>query len=736
MMGGRDFFRNLRYYISHIRKEKYAPPPVIATVIFLSKYVYNTIMSASPETKERIKRLRKEINHHRYLYHVLDRQEISDGALDSLKHELDELERRYPELITPDSPTQRVGGNPLPGFKKVRHRMPMLSLNDAFSETEIEEWEGRIRKLIPGSERLDYFAELKIDGFAVSLLYENGRFVSGSTRGDGVTGEDVTQNLKTIESLPLALNAPEDIAALPEAKKIFHEFPLVRKAVGKIHKKIEIRGEVYMRKSAFERINREQKKKGLALFANPRNIAAGSMRQLDPAMAASRKLDFLCYDLITDLGQQTHEEEHLIAMLFGFKTVDMARRCASPDDIMAFWRDVLHKREKLDFLIDGVVVQVNSGDIFTRLGVAGKAPRGAIAFKFPAEEATSRVEDIIVQVGRTGVLTPVAVLEPVGVGGVTVSRATLHNMDEIKRLDVRVGDTVIVRRAGDVIPDIVKVLKNLRSKKSKPFSMPRTFCGQAVVRREGEAAHKISHPEKCELVQRERFYHFVSKGALDIAGLGPKIIDRLIDEGLIQDPADLFTLKEDDIRVLERFGEKSAENIIASIQKKKKIDLYRLVYGLGILHVGEETALDLAGHFGTLEALAQADRETLERIPNVGSVVAQSIEQWFRSEENKKFIAKLFRAGVSAIPVRVSHKPQTLRGRTFVLTGTLPELARDEAKRLIRERGGDVSESVSKSTDYVVVGADPGSKADKAKKLGVKILGENEFIKLLKISAR
>lgn len=688
-------------------------------------------MSASSETKQRIKKLRQEINHHRYLYHVLDRQEISDAALDSLKRELEAWEQKHPELITPDSPTQRVGGKALAGFKKVRHKTPMLSLNDAFSEQEMNEWEERIKKIIGGKMAIDYFAELKIDGFAVSLIYKNGTFAAGSTRGDGRVGEDVTQNLKTIESMPLMLNMPEEIETFPEAKKIFHEFPAVKVAVSHMPKIFEIRGEVYMRKSAFEKINREQEKKGLPLFANPRNIAAGSMRQLNPAMAASRHLDFLCYDLVTDLGQHTHEEEHLIAGLFGFKTVDMAERCADVSGIMKFWNRVRDKREKLDFLIDGIVAQVNSGDLFSRLGVAGKAPRGAIAFKFPAEEAASQVEDIIVQVGRTGVLTPVAILKPVQVGGVMVSRATLHNIDEIRRLDARVGDTVIVQRAGDVIPDIVKVLKKLRPRSARPFRMPWMFCGQAVVRRPGEAAHKILHPEKCELVQRERFYHFVSKGAFDIDGLGPKIIDRLIDEGLIQDPADLFTLKEDDIRGLERFGEKSAENIIVSIQRKKKIELYRLIYGLGILHVGEETALDLAAHFGTLEALAHASQEDFERVANIGGVVAHSIEQWFRSEENKKFVAKLFRAGVSVISARVSRKLQKLKGRTFVLTGTLATMSRDEAKRVVRELGGEISESVSKKTDYVVVGAEPGSKAEKAKKLGVKIINEKELLKLM-----
>lgn len=689
-------------------------------------------MTVSQELVNRVKKLKREISRHRYLYHVLNRQEISDAALDSLKHELGEIEKAHPELITPDSPTQRVAGKALAGFKKVRHQQKMLSLNDAFSQEEVEEWEERIKKLIPDTP-IDYFTELKIDGFAISLVYEDGAFIRGSTRGDGVVGEDVTQNLKTIESIPLTLNVPDDVGKIQEVKKIFHEFPHLKTAVSHIPKKLEIRGEVYMKKSAFEAVNRAQKKKGLPLFANPRNIAAGSMRQLDPAMVASRNLDFLAYDLITDLGQETHEEEHLITKLFGFTTVDMAKRCESVSDIMKFWKHVLDRREKLDFLIDGIVVQVNSGALFDRLGVAGKAPRGAIAFKFPAEEATSEIEDIIVQIGRTGVLTPVAILKPVLVGGVTVSRATLHNMDEIKRLDVRVGDTVIVQRAGDVIPDIVKVLKNLRPHKSKSFAMPRTFCGQPVVRHAGEAAHKILHPEQCELVQRERSYHFVSKGAFDISGLGPKIIDRLADEGLMRDPADLFTLKEGDIKMLERFGEKSAENIIASIQSKKEIELARLIYALGILHVGEETALDLAAHFGTIEKLAHISKEDLEGVANIGIVVALSIYEWFHNAEHQKFLAKLKSVGVSAKPMRVSRKSQKLKGLTFVLTGTLETLARDEAKRHIRELGGDISESVSKKTDYVVVGAEPGSKVAHAKKLGVKMISEKEFLHLIKL---
>lgn len=682
------------------------------------------------QAKERIEKLRKEINYHRYLYHVLDRQEISDAVLDSLKHELEKLEKEFPELITPDSPTQRVGGKPLPSFKKVRHSSPMLSLNDTFSEDELREWENRMAKLNSGIKP-DYFAEIKVDGFAISLIYENGVLKTGSTRGDGKVGEDITENLKTIESIPLILHDVSEFSQEKEVKRILESFLRVKKAAFKMPQILEVRGEVYMTKRTFDAINREQEKKGLAKFANPRNIAAGSVRQLDPKITASRKLDFLAYDLVTDLGQETHEEEHLIAKLFGFKTMELAEYCKNRDTILLFWKKVLARREKLPFLIDGIVVQVNNGGLFEKLGVAGKAPRGAIAFKFPAKEATTVVEDIFAQVGRTGVLTPVALLKPIEVGGVTVSRATLHNMDEIERLDVRIGDTVIVQRAGDVIPDVVKVIKNLRLSTSRKFRMPRKFCGQTVIRKEGEVAHRIPYPEKCELVAREKFYHFVSKNALDIQGLGPKIVDRLFEEGLVRDPSDLFLLKEKDIETLERFAEKSAENLIHSVQSKKEIELPRFIYALGILHVGEETAIDLAEHFGTLDKLRDSSLEELKAVPNIGEVVAKSIYDWFREEKNRDFVKKLIRAGVHPKGYRIKTEGLKLKGLTFILTGGLESISRDQAKEKIRRLGGEISESVSRKTSYVIAGLEPGSKLERAKKLGVKIIGEKEFLKLV-----
>lgn len=677
--------------------------------------------------KERIEKLKKEINRHRYLIAVYDRSEISEGALDSLKHELAELEEKFPDLVTPDSPTQRVAGRPLKGFKKVQHETPMRSLNDAFSEDEMYAWEKRMQRFISGN--YSYFAETKIDGFAISLVYENGIIATGSTRGNGMVGEDVTENLKTIESIPLRLFSQE-FSGEKKIEELLKKFPRVKNAVSKIPHRLEIRGEVYMTKHAFAQVNQAQEKLGLPRFANPRNSAAGSVRQLDPKITSSRALDFLAYAVVTDLGQETHEEEHLIAKLFGFKTAAPARHVESLKDVVKFWKHIEAQREKLPFLIDGIVVQVNDGKLFSRLGIAGKAPRGAIAYKFPAEESTTIIKDIHVQIGRTGVLTPVAVLEPVNVGGVQVSRATLHNLDEIKRLEVRIGDTVIIERAGDVIPAIVKVLPNLRPKHAREFHMPRMFCGQPVVQKQGEVAHRIAHPEKCALVIHERFYHFVSRGAFDIRGLGPKIIDRLIEEGLVETPADLFLLKAGDIKPLERFAEKSAENLIRSVQSHQEITLPRFIFALGITHTGEETAIDLAEHFGTLKKLEEATVEELEAIPNIGGVVAHSIHEWFRNQDNQNFVRKLLENGVHITEVKKKHG--VLTGKTFVLTGGLETMTRDEAKARIRERGGELSESVSKKTDFCIVGNDPGSKFEKAEARGVKTIDEKEFLKLVR----
>jgi DNA ligase (NAD+) len=672
------------------------------------------------EAKKRIDQLRKVINYHNYRYHVLDKPEISDAAFDSLKHELYKLEQQFPELITLDSPTQRVSGKALDKFVKVRHKKRMLSLEDVFYEEEIEAWQKRIQKLVP-SQKLDYFAELKIDGFAISLVYQNGVFVRGATRGDGTIGEDVTQNLKTISSIPLKLEIRQKLPSRSIAEKVK---ALLRKG------EIEVRGEVYMTKKAFEEVNRQREKEGLSLYANPRNTAAGSIRQLNPKIAASRKLEFLAYDLVTEIGQKTHQEEHQIIRALGFK-VDKGEYCQDLEKVVRFWKRIKRIRERLAYQIDGVVVTVNSNRIFKKLGVAGKAPRGAIAFKFPAKEATTVVENIIVQVGRTGALTPVAQLRPVRIGGTLVTRATLHNEDEIKRLDVRIGDTVIVQRAGDVIPDVVKVLKKMRTGKEKLFQMPKRcpVCGGKVIRLEGEAVHRCVN-KKCSIVQRRWLYHFASRKAFDIDGLGPQIINQLMDEGLISDPADIFSLTEGDLVPLERFGEKSAQNLIKSIKKSKEIPLDKFIYALGIRHVGEETAIELARYFGSLGKLAKADLEELLRVKDIGQVVAQSVYQWFNDKANQRFIDRLVKNGVKIGKVKTIKKK--LVGLTFVLTGELGRFTRDEAKAKIRELGGDVSNSVSKGTDLVVVGSEPGSKYDKAKKLGIKVINEKEFLKLIK----
>ena len=674
------------------------------------------------EAKERIEKLKAEINHHRYLYHVLDKPEISDSAWDSLKHELAALESRFPELITPDSPTQRVGGQPLPSFKKIGHAAPMLSLEDVFTAGEFEGWINRISKIVP-DEKLDFFGELKIDGFAVSLVYRRGVLSVGATRGDGHTGEDVTANVKTIEAIPLKLREPKE----SELKNIGLDPGKILKLISS--GELEARGEVFMAKSVFEKINRSQKKLGLSEYANPRNTAAGSIRQLDPAVAAQRRLDFLAYDLVTDLGQTEHSQEHALLKLLGFKTDSEARKLKNDKDVADFWNEILGKRKKMAWEIDGLVISVNKNKTYARLGVAGKAPRGAVAFKFPGVESTTKVKDIIVQVGRTGVLTPVAVLDPVDINGVTVTRATLHNEDEIRRLDVRVGDTVIVQRAGDVIPDVVRVLKKMRPKNSREFSFPKKcpVCGGAVKRLAGEAAHKCAN-KKCPAQHREGLYHFVSKKAFNIVGLGAEIVDKLVDEGLVKNPADFFKLEPKNLLGLEGFAEVSAGKLAESIQKSKKIPLARFIYALGIAHIGEETANLLAAYFGDFSGLMGADEPELQKVPGVGGKVASSVKAWFKDTENKKLVRELLEEVDIQSPPKISKK---LAGQTFVLTGTLENLSRDSAKEKIRLMGGDVASSVSKATDYVVAGANPGSKYDKAQSLGVKIISEKDFLEMV-----
>ncbi len=683
---------------------------------------YDLIMNKRA-VQERIKKLKAEINHHRYLYHVLDKEEISPSALDSLKHELFKLEQQYPEFITPDSPSQRVVGKVLPFFEKVVHAAPMLSLEDVFNEKEFNDWSARISKLAP-NKKLDFFGELKIDGFAVSLVYKKGILETGSTRGDGRTGEDVTNNLKTIEAIPLSL---VEIRAAD-----IHKLGLDYAGVSKVLEsgELEIRGEVFMTKASFNKINSEQKRLNLPEYSNPRNTAAGSIRQLDPQLAARRNLDFLAYDLVTDLGQETHSQEHDILKLLGFKTDAEAEQLGSSEAVSNFWQKIQKKREKFHWEIDGIVISVNNNQVFSRLGIVGKTPRGAVAFKFPGQESTTIIKDILVQVGRTGVLTPVAILEPVDIGGVTVARATLHNEDEIRRLDVRVGDTVIVQRAGDVIPNVVVVLKNLRPKNAKQFHFPKKcpVCSGEVKRLEGEAAHRCLN-KKCPAQKRENLYHFVSKRAFNIVGLGPEIIDKLMDAGLIKDAADIFKLKPEDMLGLDGFAELSANKLVESIKKSRKISLARFIYSLGIIQVGEETANLLALYFGNLTNLEQASPAELEKIPGIGSAASVSITAWFSDKNNKDLVKRIINNGVEIESVK--RPSQKLKGLTFVFTGVLDTISRDDAKEKVRLMGGDVASSVSKETDYVVTGAEPGSKFNKAAKLGVKIISEKEFLKML-----
>ncbi len=675
-------------------------------------------MTAS-EAKKRIEKLKKIINRCRYAYHVLDKSLISEAALDSLKKELFDLEQKFPQFVTPDSPTQRVGGKPLEKFQKIRHASPMLSFNDAFSREDMADWLERVKKIIGGPT--GFYCELKIDGLAIELVYKNGVLAQGSTRGDGLVGEDVTQNLKTIEAIPLNLEIDK------------FEIP----------SKLTARGEVFMNKKDFERLNKEQEASGGQIYANPRNVAAGSIRQLDPKITASRRLDSFAYDIVTDAGQKTHEEGHKILKDLGFKTNPNNKFCRDLKEVFEF-RDYWEKRrEKLPYEIDGIVVVVNSNRDFEKAGVAGKAPRAAIAYKFSPRETATVVEDIKVYVGRTGALTPVAYLKPVEVGGVVISRASLHNDDEIRRLGLKIGDTVIVNRAGDVIPQISKVLKDLRTGKEREFKIPARcpVCAAPVKKTEEEAIWRCSN-KFCFAQNREKLYHFVGRPAFDMAGIGPKILDKFVEEGLISDAADLFNLKEGDIAALERFGKKSAENIVRMAESRKLVDLNRFLYALGIRHIGEENSIVLANKFSKIkkdivrpaDVIGVAEKLTLEELEAVqdfGPKVSRSVYEWFRDSRNLRFLEKLDKVGIRIKGARLAVGAE-LKGKTFVLTGGLEAMARDEAKRKIRELGGEVSSCVSGNTDYVVAGSEPGSKYERAKELGVKIISEREFLKMIK----
>ena len=671
------------------------------------------------EAKRRIDSLVTEITHHRTLYHVYDRQEISEAALDSLKAELTKLEAEYPSLVRADSPSQRVGGKPLAGFTKYAHAQRMLSLNDVFTVEELSDWEGRVSKLI-GHRPQSYYCELKMDGLAASLHYDNGVLVRAATRGDGSVGEDVTQNIKTIEAIPLRLQG-KDIPA-----------------------KLEVRGEMYISRAVFNKINQEQTRLGKPTYANPRNLAAGSVRQLDPAITASRQLKFFAYEVIVP-GREwpTHHAEHAAAQSWGIPTEPhsvVASDLAAAGHFLKEWET---KRLKLPYQTDGAVIRIDQNTDYLLAGIVGKAPRGAIAYKFPAEQATTVVEDIKLQVGRTGAVTPVAVLRSVLVAGTTVTHATLHNADEIARKDVRIGDTVIIQKAGDIIPEVVQVLTRLRPKSARPFVFPQTWHGVPLVRPKGEVVYRLALTVHPAIVHR-RINHFVSKAAFDIDGLGKERVRLLLDNDLIHNEAELFRLQVSDIDDLEGFGERSAQKLIASIAAAKQVTLARFIFALGIRHVGSETAATLARYCDSVkphaslaeavELLSNSKSETLAQLDDIGEVVAQAIVDAWQEAAFAKRVNQLLAYGVVRDPADFAthRQPGKFLGVTFVLTGTLESLTRDQAKERIEQGGGHVTGSVSKATSYVVVGESPGSKLAAAQKLGVTVLNEEQFIKLLK----
>lgn len=705
------------------------------------------------EAERRIVQLRQEINRHRYLVHVEDREEISEAALDSLKHELVQLEGAFPDLITPDSPTQRVAGEPLPGFRKVQHAERMLSLNDVFSQEELDEWQKRIERvdsMVPALIAQDgYFAEVKLDGFSLSLVYEGGVFMQASTRGNGLEGEDVTINARTIEAIPLSLSKPG------QAEDRFQEM-----AERALSGRFEIRGEVYIAKKDFERINAEQKRLGLPAYANPRNLAAGSMRQLDPSITATRRLRFFMFGIATDVGQATHDEEHTLARLLGVPVEPHSRKCQSLDEVWNFLTEWEHRRQDLSYGTDGAVINVNNEELFERLGVVGKAPRGAVAYKFSAEQATTVVESIELQIGRTGAITPVAMLRPVRLAGSTVARATLHNADEIVRKDIRIGDTVVVQKAGDIIPEVVQSLPALRPSHSVPYEFPSMLHGVPVIRREYEAAHYVDvrtleerleseengsggHVVLTELTCR-RLEHFASRAAMDIVGLGEKVVRRLVEAGYVTTVADLYVLTKDQLLTLEGFAEVSASNLLSAIAASKDRPANRLLFGLGIRHVGSQTAETLTQFLSQnypdkatfpeyVEILQGITAEGFAALPDIGQIVAESLCTYFHNPREREVLHDLAAFGVRCPLPAARNEAGRLTGKTFVLTGTLPTLSREQAETLIKEAGGKVSSQVSRNTSFILLGEKPGSKLQDAERLGVPMLSEAELHDLLAV---
>lgn len=663
-----------------------------------------------PESiRKKVEKLREEIEYHNYRYYVLDQPEISDAQYDRMLRELEKIEEAYPELQSPNSPTQRVGASPLEAFEIVRHTLPMLSLANAFNEEEARDFDKRVKKFLGTTAEIDYVVEPKLDGLAVELVYEEGYLSVGSTRGDGVNGENITQNLRTIKTIPLQL---------------------IRREIA-VPKRLEVRGEVIMQIKRFEELNRRREEAGEPLFANPRNAAAGSVRQLDPKVTRERPLEIYCYGIGEVRGRtfKTHFEILETFPKWGLRTNPHIRKCSNIEEVLDYYLEMNEKREKLPYEIDGIVIKVNRLDLQTRLGEISRSPRWALAFKFAAKQEMTKISNIIVQVGRTGALTPVAVMEPVKVGGVEVSRATLHNQDEIDRLDVRIGDTVIIQRAGDVIPEVVQVVTSKRKGTEKKFRMPSNcpVCGADVVKE--EVIYRCIGLD-CPAQLKGRIKHFASKRAMDIDGLGVKLIDQLVERGLVKDVADLYYIKKDELIALERMAEKSAQNIIDAIEKSKTKPLAKFLFALGILHVGETTAEDLAAHFPRLEDFFRLTEEDLMEVEGIGPEVSSSVVRFFRDKKNRESIERLKKAGIQLIEPKEKEKGK-LGGKTFVFTGTLKSYGRDEARNLVESLGGTTASNVSKKVDFVVVGEDPGSKLDKARELGIKTLTEEEFKKMI-----
>lgn len=659
------------------------------------------------EAEERIIKLREIINDYRYHYHVLDESIMSEAAADSLKHELSKLEEEFPELITPDSPTQRVAGKPLDKFKKVTHEKRMISLADVFSEEEVRDWISRNEKLIPGGKIKEFFTDIKMDGLACSLHYKDGLFVQAVTRGDGLVGEDVTMNVRTIENIPMRIDEPGDV---------------------------EVRGEIIIFKKDFDALQAHQREIGEKEFANPRNLAAGSIRQLDPKVAASRPLKFMAYDLVKP-NLPTHREayEKLRAMKFRTSNEDLVWAGNQTKELFEYIKKLDDYRKTLPFNTDGMVIKINDRVTYDALGIVGKTPRAAVAFKFPAEESTTKVRDIVITIGRTGAATPVAILDPVEVAGSTVRHATLHNADEIARLDLRIGDTVIIYKAGDIIPQVKEVLTTLRPEDSKPFNYEEALKAQypelEFVRPHGEVVYRVKG-ENSDLILKRAIEYYASKPALNIEGLGEKNVIALVDSGLVKSIADLYRLIPGKVSQLERFADLSASNLVSAIEKSKSPMLNKFITALGIRHVGAQTATSLARHFGSIEKLCDATEDELISIPDIGQIVAQSILAWFADEDNLKLLTELKELGMK--PVYEDQSKLPLAGKSYIVTGTLASMGREEAEDKLRALGATVTSSVTKTTTALIVGEKPGgSKTKKAAELGIPTIAEDEFLKLI-----